>query len=92
MVIYCAGLGPVSPPVAAGDKAPTNPPAMTTNQVTVAIGGKPAQVFFGGLVGGFAGLDQVNAYVPTGITPGNTVPLVVSVAGFSSAPATVAVK
>lgn len=92
IVIYCAGLGPVSPPVAAGSKAPSNPPATTTNKVTVTIGGKPAQVFFGGLVGGFAGLYQVNAYVPKGITPGNKVPLVVTVEGFGSAPVTVAVK
>ena len=49
-------------------------------------------MFFGGLVGGFAGLYQVNAYVPKGITPGNAVPLIVTVAGFESAPVTVAVK
>src|ERR1035438_4738734 len=92
IVIYCAGLGPVNPPVAAGSAAPSAPPANTTNPVTVTIGGKSAQVFFGGLVGGFAGLYQVNAYVPKGITPGDAVPLVVTVAGFESAPVTVAVK
>ena len=92
IVIYCAGLGPVSPPIAAGAAAPLAPPATTTNPVTVTIGGKTAQVFFGGLVGGFAGLYQVNAYVPKGITPGNAVPLLVSVAGFDSAPVTIAVK
>jgi uncharacterized protein (TIGR03437 family) len=92
IVIYCAGLGPVSPPVTAGNAAPSSPPATTTNKVTVTIGGKPAQVFFSGLVGGLAGEYQVNAYVPKGITAGNTVPLVVTVAGFASAPVTVAVK
>ncbi len=92
IVIYCAGLGPVNPPVAAGSAAPSSPPAVTANPVTVTIGGKPAQVFFSGLVGGFAGLYQVNAYVPKGITVGDAVPLVVSVAGFDSAPVTVAVK
>ena len=92
IVIYCAGLGPVNPPVTAGSAAPSAPPAKTTNPVTVTIGGKSAQVFFGGLVGGFAGLYQVNAYVPKGITPGNAVPLIVTVAGFESAPVTVAVK
>jgi uncharacterized protein (TIGR03437 family) len=34
----------------------------------------------------------VNAFVPKGITPGNAVPLVVTVAGFESAPVTLAVK
>lgn len=92
IVIYCAGLGAVNPPVTAGSAAPSSPPAITTNKVTVSIGGKQAQVFFGGLVGGFAGLYQVNAFVPKGITPGAKVPLVVSVAGFASAPVTVVVK
>jgi uncharacterized protein (TIGR03437 family) len=92
IVIYCAGLGPVSPPVAAGSAAPSSPPATTVNPVTVTIGGKTAQVFFGGLVGGFAGLYQVNAFIPKGITPGNAVPLVVTVAGFESAPVTLAIK
>jgi uncharacterized protein (TIGR03437 family) len=92
IVIYCAGLGPVNPPVAAGSAAPSNPPAATTNPVTVTIGGKSAQVFFSGLVAGLAGEYQVNAYVPKGITPGDAVPLVLSVAGFESAPVTVAVK
>lgn len=92
IVIYCAGLGAVTPNVPAGTAAPSSPPATTTNPATVTIGGKNAQVFFNGLVGGFAGLYQVNAYVPKGITPGNAVPLVISVAGFDSAPVTVAVK
>lgn len=92
IVIYCAGLGPVNPPVAAGSAAPSSPSAVTTNKVTVTIGGKNAQVFFSGLVGGLAGEYQVNAYVPKGITPGNTVPLIITAAGFESAPVTVAVK
>jgi uncharacterized protein (TIGR03437 family) len=92
IVIYCAGLGPVNPPVAAGAAAPSSPPAKTTNTVTVTIGGKSAQVFFSGLVGGIAGEYQVNAYVPKGITAASSVPLIVSAAGFSSAPVTVAVK
>jgi len=92
IVIYCAGLGPVNPPVAAGAAAPSAHPAVTTNPVKVTIGGKTAQVFFSGLVGGLAGEYQVNAYVPKGITPGDAVPLVITVAGFDSAPVTVAVK
>ncbi len=92
IVIYCAGLGPVNPPVAAGSAAPFSPPATTVNPVSVTIGGKTAQVFFGGLVGGFAGLYQVNAYIPDGIAPGSAVPLIVTVAGFDSAPVTLAVK
>lgn len=92
IVIYCAGLGPVNPPVEAGSAAPSSPPAVTTNPVTVTIGGKDAKVFFSGLVGGFAGLYQVNAYVPAGLTPGATVPLAIDVASFESAPVTIAIK
>lgn len=92
IVIYCAGLGLVNPPVTAGSAAPSLHPATTTHPVTVTIGGKPAQVFFSGLVGGLAGEYQVNAYVPKGIIPGAQVPLVVSVGGFASAPVTVVVK
>lgn len=92
LVIYCAGLGPVNPPVEAGAAAPVAPSAETTNPVTVTVGGKTAQVFFGGLVGGFAGLYQVNAYVPKGVAAGNKVPLIIGVAGFKSAPVTIAVK
>jgi uncharacterized protein (TIGR03437 family) len=60
--------------------------------VTVTIGGKTAQVFFGGLVGGFAGLYQVNAFVAKGVTSGNDVSLVINAAGFYSSPVTMAVK
>jgi uncharacterized protein (TIGR03437 family) len=92
IVIYCAGLGPVNPAVAAGAAAPGSPAATTVNPVTVTVGGQTAKVFFSGLVGGFAGLYQVNAYVPGGVTPGDSVPLVISAAGFDSAPVNVVVK
>jgi len=92
LVIYCAGLGPVNPPVVAGSASPSSHPAVTTNTVTVTIGGKAAPVFFSGLVGGLAAEYQVNVTVPKGITPGDAVPLVIKVAGFESAPVTVAVK
>jgi uncharacterized protein (TIGR03437 family) len=84
LVIYCVGLGAVHPAVTAGNPAPVNPSSKTTQSVTVTIGGQPAVVQFAGLSGGSAGLYQVNAVVPSGITPGDQVPVVVSVAGKSS--------
>jgi uncharacterized protein (TIGR03437 family) len=60
--------------------------------VSVTIGAQPAQVLFAGLAPGFAGLYQVNAVVPPGITPGAKVPVILTTAGFSSAPVTVAVQ
>ena len=92
VVIYCAGLGAVDQPVVAGDAAPLSPPAKTANKVTVTIGGKTAKVFFAGLTPKLAGLYQVNAYVPSGITAAADVPIVISVAGASSPPVTLAVR
>jgi uncharacterized protein (TIGR03437 family) len=56
LVIYCAGLGAVNPPLTAGSPAPNSPLAKTLNTVTVTIGGQPAQVVFAGLAPGFASL------------------------------------
>jgi uncharacterized protein (TIGR03437 family) len=93
IVIYCTGLGAVTPAVKEGSPAPITPPLSTTvNPVTVTIGGKSAQVAFSGLTPGFAGLYQVNAVVPGGITTGDAVPVVLSVAGQTSPAVTMAVR
>jgi uncharacterized protein (TIGR03437 family) len=93
IVIYCTGLGAVTPAVKEGSPAPTTPPLSTTvNTVTVTIGGKAAQVAFAGLTPGYAGLYQVNAVVPVGITTGDAVPVLLSVAGQDSPPVTMAVR
>jgi uncharacterized protein (TIGR03437 family) len=92
LVIYCAGLGSVDQPVAAGVASPSSPLANTRNPVTVTIAGMPANVFFAGLAPDFAGLYQVNAIMPTGLTPSSAAPLVITVAGQSSPPTTIAVR
>lgn len=92
LVIYCAGLGNVSPAVPAGSAAPLSTLSYAASTVTVTVGGVPAQVFFAGLAPGFVGLYQVNAYVPTGVAPGANVPVVVSAAGAASVPVTVAIQ
>jgi uncharacterized protein (TIGR03437 family) len=85
VVIYCTGLGAVSPPVPAGQPAPSTPPlAMTVNQATVTIGGQPAQVLFSGLTPGAPAVYQINAVVPSGITTGDTVPVTITIAGQTS--------
>jgi uncharacterized protein (TIGR03437 family) len=83
LVIYAAGLGEVNPPVSAGSAAVLS---MTVNPVTVTFGGQQAVVDFAGLAPGFAGLYQVNARVPSGLTPANDVPLQLAVAGQQSTP------
>lgn len=91
VVIYCEGLGEVQPQLLAGMPAPLTTLEYTVNPVTATIGGVSAKVEFGGLTPGFAGLYQVNLTVPSGITPGDSVPLLLSVAGESSLPVTMAV-
>jgi uncharacterized protein (TIGR03437 family) len=90
VVIYCTGLGAVSPPTPPGTGV--TGPTPTVQPVTVTIGDHPAQVAFAGLTGGFAGVYQVNAIVPAGITPGSSVPVVISTAGQSSPVVTIAVR
>lgn len=93
LVIYCAGLGTVDQPVAAGTAAPsTEPLARTVNPVTVKVGGKDATVLFSGLAPTYAGLYQINAVVPTGIEPAAEVALTVTVDGQASPPVNIAVQ
>jgi len=90
--IYCAGLGAVSPAVSSGAAASLTVLSRTVNPVTVTIGGQSAQVLFAGLAPGYAGLYQVDAVVPGGITASADVPVVLSVAGASSPPVTVSIQ
>jgi len=92
LLIYCTGLGTVTPPVPAGSAAPASPLSYTDNPVTVTVGGLDAHVSFAGLAPGFVGLYQVNVTVPSGIAAANNVPVVLTVAGAASAPVTVATQ
>jgi uncharacterized protein (TIGR03437 family) len=92
VVIYCTGLGAVSPPVPEGTAPPATPLSHALNPATVTIGGNDAAVSFSGLTPGFPGLYQVNAVVPAGVTSGSTVPVVITVAGQSSPTVTMAVQ
>jgi uncharacterized protein (TIGR03437 family) len=84
LVIYCAGLGVTNPPVSDGVASPSSPPAQTQAPVTVTIGGQNANVVFAGLTPTLVGLYQVNVTMPAGVTPGNAVPVMLTVAGQTS--------
>ena len=72
LVIYLLGMGPTNPAVASGQAAPSSPPlAQVTNQPTIKVDGENAQVFFAGLTPGFAGLYQIDFYVPSDARSGN---------------------
>lgn len=66
--IYATGLGAVTPAVPAGAAAPAVPLSGTVVAPVVTISGARAEVRFSGLAPGFAGLYQVDAVVPSGVT------------------------
>lgn len=92
LVIYCTGLGEVTPTLTAGMPAPLDRLSPTVNPVTVSIGGVMAAVQFAGLTPGFAGLYQVNVIVPPGVTPGASIVISIAEAGQLSSPVTMAVR
>jgi uncharacterized protein (TIGR03437 family) len=66
ILIYATGLGAVSPSVASGDAA--SGAANVTGNVTVTIGGQPAQWQYAGAAPGWVGLYQLNVVVPSGVS------------------------
>src|ERR1039458_9342094 len=75
-ILWGAGLGPV--PVAQDNTVPAQVPLPV--QVEVFVGGQAASVFYSGRRG-YAGVDQVNFFVPPAAPAGCYVPVVVRVAG-----------
>ena len=92
VVVYCTGLGATNPAVRSGEAAPASPLARVLTPVTVTIGGQAAAVQYAGLTPGYVGLYQVNVQIPGGVTPGSSVPLVLSQNGVPSNAVTLAVR
>jgi uncharacterized protein (TIGR03437 family) len=94
VAIYCTGGGTMSPIVGDGAVIGATLPNLTAVPVAVTIGGFDAKVSYaGGVPASIAGLVQINAEVPAGVTPGSTVPMTVRVgSSTSSAGVTIAVK
>jgi uncharacterized protein (TIGR03437 family) len=88
VVIYCTGLGAVTPQVSTGSAASTTTLSRAILPFAVTVGGKDAVVDFAGLAPTFAGLYQVNLEIPSGLT-GTSVPLVIQVNGSASTPESV---
>ncbi len=82
VLMYLTGLGAVTPPVAAGAAAPSNPLA-TTPLPDVYIDNIKARVVFSGLTPGAAGLYQLNVTIPAGVTAGANV--TIEIATFDTA-------
>ncbi len=89
ILIYGTGEGVTTPPgvdgrlsEASGTPLPTVPVTVTCSAT---IGGQPATVNYCGEAPDLtAGVVQVNAQVPESITPGDAVPVVITIGGVSS--------
>jgi uncharacterized protein (TIGR03437 family) len=84
LVIYCVGLGPVTPALSGGAAAPSSTLTSANAVVTVAFGGQIATPAFAGLTPGLAGLYQINVTLPPGVTPGSQMPVKISAGAASS--------
>jgi uncharacterized protein (TIGR03437 family) len=87
--VYLTGQGLVDQPVATGAAAPIRTVSNTLAQTAATIGGAAATVSFSGLAPGFVGLGQVNLLVPD--LPAGDQPVIVTIGGVASEPATVTV-
>ena len=83
ILLYCTGLGAVSPVVATGAAASSTVLSRTSATFTATIAGLDASVSFSGLAPGFVGLGQINLTVPTN-APSGLQDLVITGAGISS--------
>jgi uncharacterized protein (TIGR03437 family) len=90
VILYATGLGQVTPAVPTG--ALPAGISSTVSPVTLTVGGIGVIPEFAGLSGCCAGLNQINARIPSGVSPGNAVSVVLSIGGQSSNTATIAVQ
>ena len=79
VTLWCDGLGPVSPEPSTGDIPPAGTVPVTDKIVRVFVGGVEAQVIGAVLQPTSVGLNQINIFIPEGVTPGDAVPIVIEV-------------
>jgi uncharacterized protein (TIGR03437 family) len=83
IVLYGTGEGQTSPPGEDG-KLATSVYPKPAQPISVSIGGYSAQVLYSGAVPGLvAGLMQINAVVPAGVSAGDQ-PVILTIGGISS--------
>ena len=81
VLIYCTGLGAITPSVPDGNAAQGATSTMIAPTVT--IGGVSATIAYSGLAPGFVGLYQINVVVPSGLASGNQ-PVIITANGVQS--------
>jgi uncharacterized protein (TIGR03437 family) len=87
VVVYLAGMGPTTVPVASGAAAPSsNPLASTSDAPTITLNGEAViNIAFSGLTPTLAGLYQIDLQVP-GDAPNGDLTLVINQPGFQGTP------
>jgi uncharacterized protein (TIGR03437 family) len=88
---YLTGQGPVTAEVETGARPPAGTLAWASGPYSATIGSQPAKVQFLGLAPGYVGLAQGNIEVPQLPATGDY-PLVITIGGMSSRPASVTVS
>ncbi len=81
IVIYLAGMGATTVPVASGAGSPSSPLAKTVEVPTITLNSEPVSVLFSGLTPGRAGLYQIDLQVPADAQNGDLT-LVVNQPGY----------
>jgi uncharacterized protein (TIGR03437 family) len=89
--LFCTGLGEVTPQVASGEVAMSDPLSWCVTTPTVMVGGIAATVVFAGLAPGFVGVYLVNIQIPEGSPVGDAVALILTVDGVESNVVTLAI-
>jgi uncharacterized protein (TIGR03437 family) len=84
--LFATGVGQMSPSATDGALNGVSPPSMPVLQpVAVTIGGQPAAVSAAiGAPGQVAGMLEITVRVPSGIQPGNAVPVTLQIGGVSA--------
>ena len=83
VVLFATGGGLTDGANDEGLPAPANPLALTRLPVRVRFGGVEQTPFFAGLAPGFAGLTQINVFIPENGPTGGAVALTIVVGGFT---------
>jgi uncharacterized protein (TIGR03437 family) len=93
IALFATGGGQMQPSAVDGQIA-SSTPGVPTLPVSVFIGGRQAQVqYAGGAPMQVNGLLQINAVIPSDVTPGNAIPVAVQIGNFLTPPgATIAVS
>ena len=79
ITVWANGLGPLDGMVPSGDIPEPGVLLNATKTIRLLIGGVEAEILGSFLQSQFVGLNQINAFVPEGVTPGDKVSIVIEV-------------